>query len=171
MARLETILVGMRLALTIATSLTLIWAQAVAAQATSGAEAHGVLAELQASHIQANVPDEPAFSEFLQRDLNSFFTGRGLRSPAARFELLRHSATQSGAAYPKFYLWVRVQSTADRFTSGAVRVAAVERQRFDVTDFLSASEIRADPGRVRSVFPGPLVQAIIDRASSDVPRD
>jgi hypothetical protein len=82
--------------------------------------------------------------------------------------LLRRQATQSGVAYPKFYLWIRTRSADGRSISGAVRVAAVEKQRFDVTDFLSAAEITAEPSRVGTVFPAPLVQGIIDRANIEV---
>lgn len=156
---------GMRLPLTLATLLMFVCAQPVTAQPMSDVEARRDIEEIQASHIQANVPDDTAFSRLLQRDLDAYFADRGFRSPAVSFELLRRAATQSGVAYPKFYLWVRVRSVDGRFTSGAVRVAAVERQRFDVTDFLSASEIKADPSRVGSIFPRALVPGIIDRAA------
>jgi hypothetical protein len=126
-------------------------------------------AEFQSSHIQANAPSEPEKSRLLQRDLNAYFSGRGFHGPVISFEMLRREATQSGVAYPKFYLWVRVRSDR-RVTSGAVRVAAVERQRFVVTDFLSATEIVAEPGQVGEIFPALLVPGIIERAKSEAPR-
>jgi hypothetical protein len=135
----------------------------------SDADAHRVPVELQSSHIQSNVPDEPDFSGWLQRDLNAYFAARGLQSPRISFEMLRREATQSGVAYPKFYLWVRIGSADQRVTSGAVRVAAVQRERFEITDFLSTAEIIGDPDRVGTIFPALLVPGIIERARSEAP--
>ena len=128
-----------------------------------------MLAELQASHIDANVPAEADFSRLLQRDLRAYFEATGIRNPAVRFELLRQGATQSGIAYPKFYLWVSVASDQDYVTSGAIRAAAVQKQRFEITDFLSVSEIRKEPSRIGAIFPAPLVEPIRQRASSKAP--
>jgi hypothetical protein len=155
----------MRAPLVVATLLMFVFAQPVSAQPVSEAEARRAIEQIQASHIQANVPDETAFSRLLQRDLDAYFANRGFRRPAVAFELLRRAPTQSGIAYPKFYVWVRVRSADGSVTSGAVRVAAVDRQRFEVTAFLSVSEIKADPSQVASVFPAILVPAIIDRAA------
>jgi hypothetical protein len=124
--------------------------------------------QLQDDHVQANAPDYATFNRMLARDLNAYFAANGFSTPDTSFELLRRQATQSGVAYPKFYLWIRTRSADGRSISGAVRVAAVEKQRFDVTDFLSAAEITAEPSRVGTVFPAPLVQGIIDRANIEV---
>ena len=123
-----------------------------------------MIAELQASHIEANVPDESDFSQLLERDLAAYFASRGLSNPSIRYELLRQGATQSGIAFPKFYLWVSATSEGDESASGAVRVAAVQKDRFEITDVLTAEEIRRDPDRVASVFPALLVDAIRTRA-------
>lgn len=137
---------------------------AVAAQSISRIEAERRIAALHASHIEANVPDESEFSRFLERDLNAYFASRGVSDPAIQFELLRQGPTQSGIAYPKFYLWVQVSSGRDQLTAGAVRVAAVQREHFQITDWLTAEEIRADPHRLGSIFPAALVDAIRERA-------
>jgi len=50
--------------------------------------------------------------------------------------MLRDGPTQSGVSYPKFYLWVRVAGGKSVDDRGAVRVVAVKRKRFDVTDFM-----------------------------------
>lgn len=88
----------------------------------------------------------------------------GFRDPVSRFELLRQGPTQTGIAFPKFYLWVWVSSGQEHAVDGAVRVAAVQRERFEITDFLTIDEIRKDPGSVRSIFPATLVGAIREHA-------
>ena len=148
----------------LAVALLLLGAAPVAAQSVSNAEAERMIAEPQASHIEANVPDESRFSRLLERDLNAYFETKGVRNPGSRFELLRQGPTQSGVAYPKFYLWVRVSSGPNHVAAGAVRVAAVQGEGFEVTDFLTAEEIREAPNRVGSIFPAPLVGAIYERA-------
>ena len=155
----------MRLALSLAVSLPLVCPSAAVAQAVSHVDARMNMEELQATHIHANLPDEKSFFRLLQHDLDAYFAANGSQALTVRFELLRRAATQSGVAYPKFYLWVHVRCADGRFTSGALRAAFVEQRRFNVTDFLSATEIRADPSRVGYVFPAPLVPAIIERAA------
>ena len=80
------------------------------------------------------------------------------------YELLRKGPTQSGVAYPKYYAWVRVHRH-DGLLEGAVRLAAIDDQRFEVTHFLPAQEIVASPG-IESVFPEPLRQTIRDRSKA-----
>lgn len=155
----------MRVAVMLAVPLMFIGIDPLAGQPIPEAEAHRAIADILASHVEANVPEDAAFARLLQRDLDAFFAGRGFGGAAVSFDLLRAGATQSGVAYPKYYLWVRVRASDGRSTSGAVRVAAIDRRRFDVTDFLSASEIKADPGIVRSVFPAALVPGIVERAA------
>ena len=125
-----------------------------------------MMAELQADHIAANVPNEAEFSAFLERDLRAYFAAAGIRSPSVRFEMLRQGPTQSGIAYPKYYLWVWVWSEGSPAVSGAVRVAAVQRERFEVTEFLARERIIAQPGQIGSIFPAPLVQPIRTRAAA-----
>ena len=160
----------MRFSLILTILLLPISTQPLAAQTVPGGDGRQFAEDLSASQIRENAPDDAAFSRMLERDLNTYFRHEGFRGAVVRFALLRRGATQSGVAYPKFYLWVEVRSAAGRQTSGAVRVAAIERKQFAVTDFLSAQAIRADPGSVGSVFPAPLVQVIIDRAIASTPR-
>ena len=139
---------------------------AAAARQGSGPGVDRPLAELRASHVAAHVPDEAHFDAYLERDFAAFFAARGLPRPSVRFELLRRGPTQSGAAYPKYYLWVWVWSEGRPATSGAVRVAAVERQGFDVADYLDRDAILEDPERIGPVFPAALIEAIRARAAS-----
>src|SRR5947207_2603810 len=91
-----------------------------------------LLQDIQRSHIEANLPLPGDFDRLLRRDLGAYFSKqRGRNVVRVDFEMLRDGPTQSGVSYPKFYLWVRIgdgMSTDDR---GAVRVAAINRERFD----------------------------------------
>src|SRR5262249_39636124 len=69
------------------------------------------------------------------------------------FEMLREGPTQSGVSYPKFYVWVRIAGGRSIDDRGAVRVAAIDRERFDVTDFLSERAILTEPTRRYRIFP------------------
>jgi|GEM_PF-4637543 hypothetical protein len=68
---------------------------------------------------------------------------------------------------PSNYIWVKVRNSFGGLVSeGAVRVAAIDQVRFEVTNFLAAQEIRADPTTVQQVFPRPLVESILSRAKA-----
>jgi hypothetical protein len=127
--------------------------------------AQSPLAEIQASHIEANVPAQESFDVFLKRDLLAYFRASET-SPATsvEYELLRDAPTQSGLSYPKYYLWVRVRSGRSVLEEGAARVAAIERKRFEVTNFLSRSSIQSEPSEAGAVFPAALVPSVLSRA-------
>lgn len=111
--------------------------------------------------MTANVPPQASFDRFLERDLSAYF-----EVTRVQYELLRSGPTQAGTAYPKFYLWVTAEAPSGQTTTGAVRVAAIERSEFQVTDFLSVQEIRASPNRVDQVFPAALTPLIKKRAAT-----
>jgi hypothetical protein len=119
---------------------------------------------IQESHIRDNVPDAANFDRFLQRDLTAYFSGANVT-----FELLRREPTQSGVAYPKFYAGVRAVASGAPPVEGAVRIAAENREKFVVTDFLSAQEIRANPDQVYAIFPAALCPEIKRRAFASGP--
>ena len=98
-------------------------------------------------------------------DLHTYFC-KGVSAPrcTVQFNLLRKAATQSGVAYPKYYLWANVLTDGETQLEGAARVAAIDMARFDVIDFMSASDIRSAPDKVRTIFPSMLVPAITERA-------
>ena len=124
-----------------------------------------VLTDIQMSQINANVPEEAQFKLLLGRDLHTYFC-KGVSAPrcTVQFNLLRKGATQSGVAYPKYYLWANVLTDGKTQLEGAARVAAIDMARFDVIDFMSASDIRSAPDKVRTIFPSMLVPAITERA-------
>ena len=120
---------------------------------------------LQQSHIEANVPSQQNFGPLLQRDLLAYFKSTGDASAlSVEYQLLRNEPTQSGAAYPKFYAWVKVNSGGQLLLEGAVRVAAIEKKKFEVTNFLTRKRIQGAPREVSAVFPSPLVPTIISLA-------
>lgn len=114
------------------------------------------------SHVDANVPPEPAFDSLLRHDLVAYFTSRLGRDARVDYELLRRGPTQTGIAYPKFYAWVRVKA-GGAVEEGAVRLAAVDRTGFEVTHFIRETEIRGAPEALNTVFPLPVADSIRKR--------
>ncbi len=121
-------------------------------------------AALSRSHIEGNVPDGRHFDQYLTRDLNAYFSRGDSTFASVRYELLRRQPTQSGVSFPRYYLWVRVRHWGALPEQGAVRVAAIDRQRFEVTDWLPSGAIVAEPEKVQEDFPAPLVDEIHRRA-------
>jgi hypothetical protein len=124
------------------------------------------VADIQASHIAGNVPPASEFDVLLSRDLTAYFTSLGASHPRVTYELLRNGPTQTGIAYPKYYLWVVVVEDGGGPRTGAVRVAAIERTRFEVTHFVSRGEILEKPSLLASIFPAALIPAIQARAAA-----
>jgi hypothetical protein len=120
--------------------------------------------DIQSSHIDANVPDEKEFDSILKRDLAKYFSDSEKGKIEVNYELLRKGPTQTGVAYPKFYLWVRVNKDGKVSKEGAVRVAAIEKKEFQITDYLSKEEISETPMRVYQIFPQALCERIIEKA-------
>ena len=108
------------------------------------------------SHVRANVPGPLAFDAMLRRDLAEYFDGAEVK-----VDLLRRKPTQAGVGLPKFYVWVEATAPG-RFEAGAARVAAVDREKLEVTHFVTAEEIRGGADRVDRLFPialGPEIRA------------
>ena len=115
------------------------------------------------SHTEANVPKGTLFNEYFNRDLKGYFCVES-KDCTVEYELLRDGPTQTGISYPKYYLWVRCSKKNTMDQEGAVRVAAIEQKRFDVTNFLSGDEISKSPEQVALVFPAALVDKIVQKA-------
>jgi hypothetical protein len=121
---------------------------------------------VQQGHIEANVPGPSNFNHLLQRDLLAYFHSRGVSGAVeVKADLLRNEPTQSGTAYPKFYAWVAVSDQSKVVAEGAVRVVAIARTRFEITDFVSRGAARQDRALLEAVFPPPLIQSIQQRAA------
>jgi hypothetical protein len=118
----------------------------ISALAAAQPDVGQVVQDIQRSHIDANVPDSGDFEKFLRRDLADYFsTARNKKGVPVEYELLRRGPTQSGVGYPKFYLWVRIAGGKNSQDRGAVRVAAIGKKRFEITDFVSEEAIRKKP--------------------------
>jgi hypothetical protein len=115
------------------------------------------------SHIRANVPDEKDFDKFLKRDLEQYFKETLNKTVTVEFELLRKGPTQTGIAYPKFYAWVTIRDSVKVIDQGAVRVAAIEKKHFDVTDFVSEADIKDAPLMLDRIFPKLVADKIRER--------
>ena len=84
---------------------------------------------------------------------------------SVQFQPLRIGVTQSGTAYPKFYDWVAITDSKSGGTleEGAVRLAAIEKTSFDVTDFIAVEDMKIKPDILRSIFPAAVIDSIKDR--------
>ncbi len=120
--------------------------------------------EIQASHINANVPDSINFENYLKRDLNNYFKLKNNKEIEVTYDFLRKGPTQSGVSYPKYYLWVFVRNNNKIIEEGAVRIAAIEKIKFEITNYLSKEDIIKNEATVASIFPRLLIEDIIKRA-------
>ncbi|MBN8540156.1 MAG: hypothetical protein J0L82_07205 [Deltaproteobacteria bacterium] len=120
------------------------------------------------SHIEGNVPEE-GFELLLNRELSTHFSNELQRSDLkVDFKLLRKLPTQTGIAFPKFYCWIVVRDLEGKIiTSGAARVAAIDKVEFDVTDYLDRERVNSSPESVEYVFPAPLVEKIRELAKAN----
>lgn len=118
--------------------------------------------------VEANVPPAATFDTLLRRDLESYFAPQ--LAPAAQLEyaLLKPAATPSGTDYPKYYAWIEIRAAAGRVTSGAVRLSAIGKQRFEVTHFLPAERVRSNPSELTQTFPLGLLASIKAHADKDL---
>jgi hypothetical protein len=115
------------------------------------------------SHIMANVPDEKDFDNFLKRDLTAYFKELMKKEVVVEYELLRKGPTQAGTAFPKFYAWVQVKENGNLLEDGAVRVAAMEKKRFGVYNYLTKADIESNPEKVYQLFPRPVGDKIKEK--------
>ena len=121
------------------------------------------------SHIDANVPSAKDFDRILKRDVTAFLATKKYKGDALKVELLRDGPTQTGIAYPKYYAWIRLTNKKSLVVEGAVRLAAIEKIEFEVTDFFTASQVKADKGQLADVFPAALIDAIKSHAKPKPP--
>ncbi len=126
----------------------------------------GVIESIAESHIKGNVPDEKDFRNFLIRDLQAYFKESLKKDVRVDYELLRKGPTQTGIAFPKFYAWIKIYEGGSLIDEGVVRLAAIEKKRFTITNYLGKSEIKRNPQSVEGVFPKPLVEIIKEKAGS-----
>ncbi len=112
------------------------------------------------THRSQTVPPAADFDRILRRDLETYFARSRGTDLIVDWELLRDGPTQSGVAYPKFYAWVRVRRNGAIVDQGAVRLAAIDRKLFEVTDFVPETSIRTDGAKLDDVFPAQVAETI-----------
>jgi hypothetical protein len=115
------------------------------------------------SQVRANVPDAKDFDSFLMRDLESYFKDLKRKNIVVEYQLLRDGPTQSGTAFPKFYCWITIKENGVLVEDGAVRVAAMEKKRFGVYDYLTRADIERDMDKVYQTFPRPVADKIKEK--------
>ncbi len=98
-----------------------------------------------------------------QRDLTSYFGAIHRGEVSVQYEFLRQGPTQSGVSYPKYYFWVKVTRAGSVIDEGAIRCAAVETTRFEVTDFLTKTSLQKDLTQAASVFPAGVCERIAEK--------
>jgi len=114
-------------------------------------------------HVEAYSPDAAHFDDFLARDTQAYFSKRQGRPVTVRYEYLRQGPTQSGIGFPRYYIWVQIFADGREINAGAVKVAGVGKDRFEITDFLSRGMILDVPGRLDAVFPKAVCETIKSR--------
>jgi len=78
------------------------------------------------------------------------------------YELPREGPTQTGIAYPKYYIWVKCFKGQKVASEGAVRLAAIEQKGFEITDFVSCEQIRASQSVVL-IFPPDVAEKVLGK--------
>lgn len=122
------------------------------------------MAEIRRSHIDANVPEAKDFQRILTRDLTKYVTDHKDKGISVNIELLRKEPTQSGVAFPKFYCWLqKLDAEKKVIEEAALRIAAVEKTRFDVIQYYTRERIVADPVLMREVFPKDVYEKIMEK--------
>ena len=103
---------------------------------------------------------DPNVDSIIGRDLTAHFSRRQGGPVRVSYEYLRSGPTVTGIAYPKYYLWVRVEpSTSRSRVDGPARVALIDSVA-EVTHFFPYHQGTAAPAELDSVFPPPVVASI-----------
>ena len=118
-----------------------------------------VVQSIAQSHIDANVPRAEDFDKFLRRDLKAFLAAKGHTGTLLNVEMLRKGPTQTGIAWPKFYVWITLTREGKVVVEGATRLAAIDKKKFEVTDFVTRKQA-ADEDLLLGIFPSLVVDEI-----------
>jgi hypothetical protein len=106
--------------------------------------------------------DSVRLSAVMQRDLDKYFSGRGV-PVRVEYAYLRNGATVTGIADPKYYLWIAAKDANGVVTrEGAARVAEID-STIAVTHFLPREYIKSAPGSIDSIFPASVAGEIRKR--------
>jgi hypothetical protein len=129
------------------------------AQSKKDAGAEKIVGEIQKSHVDANAPERKLFDSLLTRDLQLYFKSK-YQNRIVKWELLRDGPTQSGVSYPKYYVWVTIKNGDKIAAEGAARVEAIEKENFQVTDFVEKNKIKNKSIDIDQIFPAAVCERI-----------
>jgi len=110
-------------------------------------------AMIRESNIRGNVPDPAHFRTFLDRDLRAYFSSKMAEPVSVEYQLLRDEPTQTAFWYPIYFAWVRVRNHKHKLVQGAVKMTAIDKKEFDISDFFSEADIRRDPRVLEKAYP------------------
>jgi hypothetical protein len=147
----------------IPTAALLLAATAALAQAPSPGVSPEVR-KIQRAHLDAQLPPKADFDRLMSRDLTAYFTKAGEPAAKVSYEMLRKGPTLAGVSSPKYYAWVTVGETSP--VRGAVRLKAVDGERFEVMEFFSVEQIRSNHTALESVFPKSVIADIDEKVAA-----
>jgi hypothetical protein len=127
-----------------------------------------IVAQIAESHIEGNVSDRDEFDRLLERNLRNHFRPKYDGEIRVEYSLLRDGPTQTGISFPKYYLWVSINRGGELIDQGAVRITAIEKEKFEVTDFLSIEDFRSNKNISETVFPKDVCKKIEQKLSKEL---
>lgn len=95
--------------------------------------------------------------------LETYFQRRTEKKVTVKFRLLRDGGTKTGLAFEKYYAWVQIFESYRLIEQGAVRIAKIDDERFQITHYLPEADIRLRPEELDVIFPGDVVDRIVAR--------
>lgn len=111
---------------------------------------------IQQSHVNSNIPPSEYFHNYLRRDLTSYFSKQFNKTIFVDYKILRNKPTQIGIGWPKYYLWAEIKDSGTIVSEGAVQVAAMDKVKFEVFQFIAAEEINKSSKKLNRYFPSVL---------------
>lgn len=125
--------------------------------------------DISQGHIDANVPAPDVFNEILAESIDQYLMDEyNLTRPITEYKLLRDYPSQTGLAFPKYYAWISSKDKDDKVVIGVARLAAIDKDYFDITDFVDSKTITKNGSSELNAFPLDLHQKIIGEASLKV---
>jgi len=112
------------------------------------------------SHIEGNVPEQEYFNDYLERDLDVYFSEKNEADLSVNFEVLNDEPIQGGLSFPRYYVWVNVEMEDYVIERGMVYVAAIAGEHFQVDDYISEIEIGQDFDAVCEIYPADVCEKI-----------
>jgi len=122
------------------------------------------MAALRQGHIDANVPDQKNFERILNRDITKYVTDKADKDITVKVELLRNGPSQSGVALPKYYIWIEKRNSKGvLMEEAAARIAAINRDHFDVIQYYDRKRLETETDLVSKVFPQDVYAKIVTK--------